>query len=178
MAPDGMTSLAGSMCETRFGKRCFEFSNLFRHRFFYDSSITLACETSKDDRLSPSTRRSLWFSICQEKESTRFSIRFKLKGDLSNEGRQHFALCLNNPGMVSNDNLENNGSSRVKDLVMVNLDQALDAVMQLPREQQETLLDIVRHHHIEQRRDEIVQDAQRSLEEFQAAVGLERMHQS
>jgi hypothetical protein len=83
-----------------------------------------------------------------------------------------------NPGMVSNDNLENNGSSRVKDLVMVNLDQALDVVMQLPREQQETLIDIVRHHHIEQRRDEIVQDAQRSLEEFQAAVGLERMHQS
>jgi hypothetical protein len=70
--------------------------------------------------------------------------------------------------MVSNDNLENNGSSRVKDLVMVNLDQALDVVMQLPREQQETLIDIVRHHHIEQRRDEIVQDAQRSLEEFQA----------
>jgi hypothetical protein len=51
---------------------------------------------------------------------------------------------------------------------MINLDQALDIVMQLPREQQETLLDIVRHRHIEQRRDEIAQDAQRSIEEFQS----------
>jgi hypothetical protein len=53
-------------------------------------------------------------------------------------------------------------------LIMINLDQALDIVMQLPREQQETLLDIVRHRHIEQRRDEIAQDAQRSIEEFQS----------
>jgi hypothetical protein len=51
---------------------------------------------------------------------------------------------------------------------MINLDQALDIVMQLPREQQESLLDIVRHRHIEQRHDEIAQDAQRSIEEFQA----------
>jgi hypothetical protein len=51
---------------------------------------------------------------------------------------------------------------------MINLDQALDMVMQLPQEQQETLLDIVRHRHIEQRRDEIAQDAQRSIEEFQS----------
>jgi hypothetical protein len=51
---------------------------------------------------------------------------------------------------------------------MISLDQALNAVMQLPQDQQETLIDIVRHRHIEQRRDEIAQDAQRSIEEFQA----------
>jgi hypothetical protein len=51
---------------------------------------------------------------------------------------------------------------------MISLDQALDMVMQLPQEQQETLLDIVRHRHIEQRRDEIAQDAQRSIEQFQS----------
>jgi hypothetical protein len=51
---------------------------------------------------------------------------------------------------------------------MINLDQALDAVMQLPIEQQETLIEIVRHRHIEQRRDEIAQDAQKSIEEFRS----------
>jgi hypothetical protein len=51
---------------------------------------------------------------------------------------------------------------------MVSLDQALNVVMQLPRDQQETLIDIIRHRHLEQRRDEIAQDAQESIEQFRA----------
>jgi hypothetical protein len=51
---------------------------------------------------------------------------------------------------------------------MISFDQALDGVMQLPPDQQETLINIVRHRRIEQRRDELAQDAQKSIEEFRA----------
>jgi hypothetical protein len=51
---------------------------------------------------------------------------------------------------------------------MISFDQALDGAMQLPPEQQETLINIVRHRRIEQRRDELAQDAQKSIEEFRS----------
>jgi hypothetical protein len=50
----------------------------------------------------------------------------------------------------------------------ITLDKALDAVMELPLEQQEMLLDIVRNRHIERRRQEIAKDAQESLAAFRA----------
>jgi hypothetical protein len=46
------------------------------------------------------------------------------------------------------------------------LDQAIDTVMQLPLEQQEMLIDIVRSRHIENRRREIAKDAQESIAAF------------
>jgi hypothetical protein len=48
------------------------------------------------------------------------------------------------------------------------LDQAIDTVMQLPLEQQEMLIDIVRSRHIENRRREIAKDAQESITAFHA----------
>ncbi|MCL4267202.1 MAG: hypothetical protein KJ069_28745 [Anaerolineae bacterium] len=45
----------------------------------------------------------------------------------------------------------------------VTLDKALDAVMELPLEQQELLVDIIRNRHVERRRQEIARDAQESL---------------
>ena len=48
----------------------------------------------------------------------------------------------------------------------ITLDTALDTVMELPLEQQEMLLDIVRKRHIERRRREIARDAQESLATF------------
>jgi hypothetical protein len=48
------------------------------------------------------------------------------------------------------------------------LDQAIDTVMQLPLEQQEMLIDIVRSRHIENRRREIAKDAQESIAAFHA----------
>lgn len=48
----------------------------------------------------------------------------------------------------------------------ITLDTALDTVMELPIEQQEMLLDIVRKRHIERRRQEIAMDAQESLAAF------------
>ncbi len=49
---------------------------------------------------------------------------------------------------------------------MTTLDQALDAVMQLPLNQQEALLEIVRRRHIERRREEIAKDARESISAF------------
>jgi hypothetical protein len=48
------------------------------------------------------------------------------------------------------------------------LDQAIDTVMQLPLEQQEMLIEIVRSRHIENRRREIAKDAQESIAAFHA----------
>jgi hypothetical protein len=50
----------------------------------------------------------------------------------------------------------------------VTLDKALDTVMQLPPDQQEMLLDIVRSRYIERRRQEIAEYAQQSLAAFRA----------
>ncbi|XGV95926.1 MAG: hypothetical protein ACAF41_24690 [Leptolyngbya sp. BL-A-14] len=53
---------------------------------------------------------------------------------------------------------------------MTTLDHALDAVMQLPVEQQEMLVEIVRKRHIERRREAIAKDAQESIAAFHAAI--------
>ncbi|MFZ1401158.1 MAG: hypothetical protein WAS33_29910 [Candidatus Promineifilaceae bacterium] len=50
----------------------------------------------------------------------------------------------------------------------ISLDEALETVMQLPPEQQEMLIDIVRHRQIERRRQEMAEDAQQSLAAYQA----------
>jgi hypothetical protein len=50
----------------------------------------------------------------------------------------------------------------------ITLDQALDTVMQLPPEQQEMLIEIIRSRRIERRRREIARDARESLAAFQA----------
>lgn len=50
----------------------------------------------------------------------------------------------------------------------ISLDEALETVMQLPPEQQEMLIDIVRHRQIERRRQEIAADAQQLLAAYQA----------
>lgn len=42
---------------------------------------------------------------------------------------------------------------------MITLDQAIDTVEQLPAEQQEILVDIFYHRHLEKRRGEIAEDA-------------------
>ena len=49
---------------------------------------------------------------------------------------------------------------------MSNLDRVLDEAMNLPLEQREMLIQILQRRMIEQRRDEIAQDAQLSLAEF------------
>jgi Rad3-related DNA helicase len=49
---------------------------------------------------------------------------------------------------------------------MSNLDQVLDEAMNLPLEQREMLIQILQRRMIEQRRDEIAQDAKLSLAEF------------
>jgi transcriptional regulator with AAA-type ATPase domain len=51
---------------------------------------------------------------------------------------------------------------------MTNLDRVLDEAMDLPLEQQEILLEILKHRIVERRRDEIAQDAAVSLAEFRA----------
>jgi hypothetical protein len=51
---------------------------------------------------------------------------------------------------------------------MISFDQALDGAMQLPPDPQDNLINIVRHRRIEQRRDELAQDAQKSIEEFRS----------
>jgi hypothetical protein len=51
---------------------------------------------------------------------------------------------------------------------VVTLNQAIDTAMQLPPEQQEMLLEILRGRRIEARRREIAQDAQESLAAFRA----------
>jgi ATP phosphoribosyltransferase regulatory subunit HisZ len=49
---------------------------------------------------------------------------------------------------------------------MVTLDQALDAAMQLPPDQQEMLIQILHNRRIESRREEIAQNAKTSIAEF------------
>jgi adenylate kinase family enzyme len=49
---------------------------------------------------------------------------------------------------------------------MSNLDQVLDKAMNLPLEQREMLIQILQRRMIEQRRDEIAQDAKLSLAEY------------
>ncbi|MBN3926878.1 hypothetical protein [Nostoc sp. NMS4] len=51
---------------------------------------------------------------------------------------------------------------------MSNLDRVLDAAMELPLEQQEMLVQILKNRIIESRRDEIASDAAVSITEFQA----------
>jgi len=50
----------------------------------------------------------------------------------------------------------------------ITLDHALDTVQQLPLDQQEMLLEIIRSRQIARRRREIAQDAQESLVAFRA----------
>jgi len=52
----------------------------------------------------------------------------------------------------------------------ITLDQALDAVMQLPPQQQAMLIDIVRHRHIEARRQEIAKGARQSITAFRKGM--------
>jgi hypothetical protein len=49
---------------------------------------------------------------------------------------------------------------------MVTLDQAIDTVMQLPLEQQDMLIEIIRSRQIEHRREEIASDARQAIEAF------------
>lgn len=51
---------------------------------------------------------------------------------------------------------------------MVTLDYAIDTVMQLKPQQREMLIDIIRKREIERRREEIAQDAQKSIAAFHA----------
>ena len=46
---------------------------------------------------------------------------------------------------------------------MVTLSQVLETAMQLPVEQQEMLIEILHNRHLEQRREEIAEDARRSI---------------
>ena len=55
-----------------------------------------------------------------------------------------------------------------KTMSTTTLDQALDLAMQLPPEQQDMLLEILRRRQIESRREEIARDAQASLAEYRA----------
>ena len=50
----------------------------------------------------------------------------------------------------------------------ITLDQAIDVAMQLPLEQREILLDVIRRRDIEARRQEIAWDAEESLAAFRA----------
>lgn len=50
----------------------------------------------------------------------------------------------------------------------ITLDQAIDVAMQLPLEQREILLDVIRRRDIEARRQEIARDAEESLAAFRA----------
>ena len=51
---------------------------------------------------------------------------------------------------------------------MITLDQAIDIVQQLPAEQQEILVDLLYHRHVEKRRGEIAEDAKKSISDFHA----------
>ena len=51
---------------------------------------------------------------------------------------------------------------------MITLDQALDVIMQLEYEQKEMLLEILRKRQIEDRREEIAQNAREAINAFQA----------
>lgn len=50
----------------------------------------------------------------------------------------------------------------------ITLDQAIDTALQLPPEQQEMLVDILRRRQIESRRAEIARDARKSLKDARA----------
>lgn len=65
--------------------------------------------------------------------------------------------------LYSNANRVLNGLNMMN---VTTLDQAIDTVMQLPLDQQEMLIDIVRSRHIENRRKEIAKDAQESIAAF------------
>jgi hypothetical protein len=52
----------------------------------------------------------------------------------------------------------------------ITLDQAIDTVMQLPFEQREMLIEIIRSRHIVNRRKEIAEDAQESIAAYRAGV--------
>jgi hypothetical protein len=52
-------------------------------------------------------------------------------------------------------------------LSTITLDQAIDTALQLPPEQQEMLVEILRNRQIEARRLEIATDARKSVAEFQ-----------
>ncbi len=56
----------------------------------------------------------------------------------------------------------------LKKMNTITLDQVIDTVMQLPFEQQEMLIDIIRRRHIENRRKEMAKDAQESIASFHA----------
>ena len=58
------------------------------------------------------------------------------------------------------------GDKEKTEMPTASLDQALDVVMQLPTEQQEMLLEILRRRQVESRRQEIATDAQASLAEY------------
>jgi hypothetical protein len=51
---------------------------------------------------------------------------------------------------------------------MITLDRILETVMQLPLDQQEQLIEMVRQRHIEASRDEIARDARESIAQFKA----------
>jgi hypothetical protein len=53
---------------------------------------------------------------------------------------------------------------------VVTLDQVIDTVMQLPLEQQEMLVEIIRRRHVEKRRREIALDAEKSIAAFRAGI--------
>jgi hypothetical protein len=55
-------------------------------------------------------------------------------------------------------------------MTMITLDQAIETVMELPFEQQEMLLEIVRLRHIEARRREIAVDTKESLAAYRAGM--------
>ena len=48
----------------------------------------------------------------------------------------------------------------------ITLDQAIDTILQLPPEQREMLVDILRNRQIEERRQEIAADARQSIAAF------------
>lgn len=53
---------------------------------------------------------------------------------------------------------------------MITLDEAIETVLQLPREQQEVLIKILQNRHLESRRAEIAADAEQSLADFYAGL--------
>lgn len=48
------------------------------------------------------------------------------------------------------------------------LGEVIDAVMQLPQEQQEILIDVIYRRHVERRRQEMARDARESLSKYRA----------
>jgi hypothetical protein len=58
--------------------------------------------------------------------------------------------------------------NKVEDINMMNLDQALDTVMQLSFEQREVLVDIIQHRDIDNRRREMALDAKEAIADFHA----------